>query len=203
MENRVVLASSNLKKLKEIKDLLKDCAFFNLVLQKELGITAPDEPFFTFLENALFKARHAARESQLPALADDSGLCVPVLKNAPGVFSARFAGENSTDEKNNLKLLELLKEEKDRRAFFVCVFVFVQHADDPLPLVAEGLWEGEILKAPRGENGFGYDPIFLPKGFLKSAAELEAKEKNAVSHRFCAMEVLKQKLRTRFLNLPR
>lgn len=151
--------------------------------QKEFGVKSCDEPFGTFVENCLAKARNASRQTGLPALADDSGLCVNALGGAPGVFSARFAGEDADDEKNNLLLVEKLQGIEDRRGHYSCVLVAVRSADDPEPLIAEGFWEGEITDEPRGDGGFGYDPYFLLPEFGRTAAELTAEEKNAVSHR--------------------
>lgn len=189
---KIVLASQNAKKIKELQALLGDLGDFEILPQSVFNIPEADEPFDSFIENALNKARNASKFSGLPALADDSGLCVWALKNAPGVHSARFAGEPKSDERNNQKLLELLKNETDRRAFFVCVFVAVRFEKDPLPLVAQGIWHGTILKTPQGKNGFGYDPIFQPEGFQQSAAELSDSEKNAISHRSRALAQFKK-----------
>lgn len=189
---KIVLASQNAKKIKELQALLGDLGDFEILPQSVFNIPEADEPFDSFIENALNKARNASKFSGLPALADDSGLCVWALKNAPGVHSARFAGEPKSDERNNQKLLELLKNETDRRAFFVCVFVAVRFEKDPLPLVAQGVWHGTILKTPQGKNGFGYDPIFQPVGFQQSAAELSDFEKNAISHRSRALSQFKK-----------
>ncbi len=187
---KLVLASSNPGKLREIGAILAPLSI-EVVPQSALGIADADEPHATFLENALAKARHASRAAQLPALADDSGLCVDALGGAPGVQSAYFAGSRGSreerDARNNGKLLNELKEE--RGAHYRCVMVFVRHADDPEPLVAEGVWRGEIGRAPRGSNGFGYDPLFvLPSG--KTAAELDPAEKNRISHRGIALQKL-------------
>ena len=187
---KLVLASSNPGKLREIGAILAPLSI-EVVPQSALGIADADEPHVTFLENALAKARHASRAAQLPALADDSGLCVDALGGAPGVQSAYFAGSRGSreerDARNNGKLLNELKEE--RGAHYRCVMVFVRHADDPEPLVAEGVWRGEIGRAPRGSNGFGYDPLFvLPSG--KTAAELDPAEKNRISHRGIALQKL-------------
>ncbi len=189
---KIVLASQNAKKIKELQALLGDLGDFEILPQSVFNIPEADEPFDSFIENALNKARNASKFSGMPALADDSGLCVLALKNAPGVHSARFAGEPKSDERNNQKLLESLKNETDRRAFFVCVFVAVRFEKDPLPLVAQGVWHGTILKTPQGKNGFGYDPIFQPEGFQQSAAELSDSEKNAISHRSRALAQFKK-----------
>ena len=187
---KLVLASSNPGKLREIGAILAPLSI-EVIPQTALGVADADEPHVTFLENALAKARHASRAAQLPALADDSGLCVDALGGAPGVQSAYFAGSRGSreerDARNNGKLLNELKEE--RGAHYRCVMVFVRHADDPEPLVAEGVWRGEIGRAPRGSNGFGYDPLFvLPSG--KTAAELDPAEKNRISHRGIALQKL-------------
>ena len=189
---KIVLASQNAKKIKELQALLGDLGDFEILPQSVFNIPEADEPFDSFIENALNKARNASKFSGMPALADDSGLCVLALKNAPGVHSARFAGEPKSDERNNQKLLESLKNETDRRAFFVCVFVAVRFEKDPLPLVAQGVWHGTILKTPQGKNGFGYDPIFQPEGFQQSAAELSDSEKNAIYHRSRALAQFKK-----------
>jgi XTP/dITP diphosphohydrolase len=193
---RLVLASGNPGKLREIGALLVPLGI-ELVAQADLGIGEAEEPHDSFLENALAKARHASRASGLPALADDSGLCVPALGGAPGVHSAYFAGRegerNERDARNNEKLLSLVKEA--RSAYYACVMVLVRHADDPLPLVAEGLWRGEIARAPRGANGFGYDPLFSLPALGKTAAELDPAEKNRISHRAKALARLLELLR--------
>lgn len=186
---RLVLASNNAKKLKELSALLTPLGI-ELIPQGNLDIPEADEPFATFVENALAKARHAARISGLPALADDSGLCVRALGGAPGVLSARFAGEPKSDERNNQLLLDKLAGQSDRAAHFVSLLVLVRHADDPQPIIAEGNWHGEILTVPRGEHGFGYDPLFwLPETCL-SAAEMSPEAKNRCSHRAIAMQQL-------------
>ena len=187
---RLVVASGNPGKLREIGELLLPLQF-QVISQSALGIPEAEEPHATFLENALAKARHASRAAQLPALADDSGLCVDALGGAPGVDSAYYAGREGDreqrDTRNNAKLLSNLKQE--RKAHYRCVMVFVRQADDPEPLVAEGVWRGEIGRAPRGTNGFGYDPLFvLPSG--KTAAELDPAEKNRISHRGIALQKL-------------
>lgn len=186
---QLVLASNNAKKMKELNALLAPLGF-EVIPQGQLGIPEAEEPFGTFVENALAKARHAAKLSGLPALADDSGLCVAALGGAPGVYSARYAGEPKSDARNNEKLLTELADKNDRRAHFVSLIVLVRHADDPQPLIAEGEWHGEILPALRGEGGFGYDPLFFVPAFGKTAAELDAESKNKVSHRGQAMQQL-------------
>jgi len=194
---KLVLASNNTKKLRELDAILAPLGW-TLVPQGELAIPEAAEPHCTFVENALAKARQAARLSGLPALADDSGLCVDALGGAPGVQSARYAGEPRTDERNNARLLgELaaLPAGTPRSARFVALIVFVRHADDPQPIIAEGEWPGEILAAPRGDDGFGYDPVFFLPELGKTAAELEAAEKNRRSHRGQALACLVERLR--------
>jgi XTP/dITP diphosphohydrolase len=191
---RLVLASNNAKKLKELDAILAPIGW-ELVPQGVLDIPEAEEPHVTFVENALAKARHASRLSGLPALADDSGLCVDALGGAPGVQSARYAGEPKSDARNNEKLLAALAGTTDRAAHFVSVIVFVRHADDPQPLIAEGEWHGEIIGEHRGEGGFGYDPLFFVREFGKTAAELDAATKNAVSHRAQALQSLLARLR--------
>ncbi len=186
---RLVLASNNAKKLKELDAILAPLGW-QLIPQGELGVPEAEEPHVTFVENALAKARHAARLTGLPALADDSGLCVAALGGAPGVQSARYAGEPKSDARNNEKLLAALAPHADRSAHFVSVIVFVRHADDPQPLIAEGEWHGEIVADARGGGGFGYDPLFFVPEFGQTAAELDAAVKNAVSHRAQALQSL-------------
>ena len=190
---RLVLASNNAKKLRELGELLAPLGI-ELVPQGRLDIPEAEEPFFTFVENALAKARHAARLSGLPALADDSGLCVRALGGAPGVLSARFAGEPKSDACNNQYLLKKLAGQTDRTAHFVSLLVLVRHADDPQPIIAEGNWHGEILEAPRGEHGFGYDPLFWVPAAGLSAAEMSSEAKNQCSHRAIAMQQLLTRL---------
>ena len=186
---KLVLASGNPGKLREIGELLSPFQF-QVISQAELGIAEAEEPHDTFLENALAKARHASRAAGLPALADDSGLSVDALGGAPGVHSAYYAGREGSreerDRRNNEKLLSALKD--DRRAHYTCVLVMVRNAEDRTPLVAEGIWHGEIARAPRGTNGFGYDPLFLVNG--RTAAELAPEEKNRISHRGIALQKL-------------
>jgi XTP/dITP diphosphohydrolase len=193
---RVVLASNNAGKLREFAAML-GAAGVDLVPQGELGVSEADEPFGTFVENALEKARHAARTTGLPALADDSGLCVGALGGAPGVYSARYAaleGGEKSDAANNARLLREITAHSDRTAYFYCVLVMVRHADDPQPVIADGRWDGVLLDAPRGANGFGYDPLlFLPE-LGQSAAELDAGQKNTHSHRAKALRALLAKL---------
>lgn len=190
---KLVLASNNAKKMKELNALLAPLGF-EVIPQGQLGIPEAEEPHCTFVENALAKARHAARLSGLPALADDSGLCVRALGGAPGVISARYAGEPKSDARNNEKLLADLTVHSDRRAHFVSCLVLCRSADDPQPIIAEGEWHGEIVDQYRGDGGFGYDPLFFVPEFGKTAAELEADTKNAVSHRGRAMQKLIERL---------
>lgn len=186
---KLVLASNNAKKMKELNALLAPLGF-EVIPQGALGIPEAEEPHCTFLENALAKARHAAQLSGLPALADDSGLCVAALGGAPGVHSARYAGEPKSDARNNAQLLAALAGKTNRAAHFYCVLVLVRAADDPQPIIAEGEWPGEILEAQRGADGFGYDPLFYVPAFDKTAAELESATKNQLSHRGLAMQKL-------------
>lgn len=196
MMQRVVLASSNRGKLAEFNALLADSGF-EVIAQSSLGIADAEETGLTFVENALLKARHAARASGLPALADDSGLCVAHLRGAPGLYSARYAGGHGDSAANNAKLLRTLDGVPiaQRDAFFICALALLQDADDPAPLIAEGRWHGRVLDAPRGEKGFGYDPLFLPHGQTLSAAELEPALKNRLSHRGQALALLHERLR--------
>jgi XTP/dITP diphosphohydrolase len=196
---RFVLASGNAGKLRELRELLAPL-HFELVAQTELGIAPADEPHDTFVENALAKARHAAARSGLPALADDSGLCCSALAGAPGVRSARLAGDEASDEANNRELLRLLERETDRRAHYVCVLVALRSADDPEPLIAQARWHGEILGAPRGSGGFGYDPLFWLPALSCSAAELPRAEKNRISHRGLALAQLSAQLQAEWMS---
>lgn len=190
---KLVLASNNAKKMKELNALLAPLGF-EVIPQGQLGIPEAEEPHATFVENALAKARHAAQHSGLPALADDSGLCVRALGGAPGVISARYAGEPKSDARNNEKLLADLAGQTDRRAHFVSCLVLCRTANDPQPLIAEGEWHGEILPGQKGEGGFGYDPLFFVPEFGQTAAELDADTKNRVSHRGQAMQKLIERL---------
>lgn len=194
MSRSLVLASNNPGKLAEFSRLLAPLGF-DLRPQGELNIPEADEPHVTFIENALEKARHASRLSGLPALADDSGICVPALGGLPGVFSARFAGEPKSDVANNEKLVRELASQTDKSAYYYCVLVFVRHADDPQPVIADARWNGEVIAEPRGQGGFGYDPHFLLPALGKTAAELTAQEKNQLSHRGQALRLLLEKLR--------
>ena len=192
---RIVLASSNRGKLAEFGELFADSGF-EVIAQGSLGVEDAEETGLTFVENALLKARNAARVTGLPALADDSGLCVDYLHNAPGLYSARYSGGHGDDAANNAKLLRELDgvPTPQRGAFFVCVLALLQHADDPAPLIAEARWHGRILDAPRGTNGFGYNPLFLPDGQNASVAELDTATKNRLSHRGQALAQLHARL---------
>ncbi|HPV33063.1 MAG TPA: RdgB/HAM1 family non-canonical purine NTP pyrophosphatase, partial [Methylotenera sp.] len=179
--------------LREIRHILGELDI-EIVPQSALNVPECEEPFCTFIENALTKARHASKHTGLPALADDSGLCVDALLGAPGVLSARYAGEPKSDERNNQKLLEVLGSENNRHAHFYCVMVLVRHEHDPEPIIAEGQWHGEILNEYRGTDGFGYDPLFLDAKTGKTVAELPLEIKSRISHRGHAMAKLLQKL---------
>ena len=195
-DRRVILASSNAGKLAELTALLAPLDF-DLTPQQQFGIESPPETGATFLDNALLKARHAARGRALPAIADDSGIEVDALGKAPGVRSARFAGKDGADEENLKKLLTQMRDVPvaERSARYRCVIAFVRNADDEDPIIAQGSWEGSIAEAARGAGGFGYDPIFVPAGDVRTAAELAPAEKNAVSHRALALRALVAQLR--------
>ncbi len=194
MTQRLILASNNAGKLKEFNEILGPIGF-TLHAQGEFDVPEADEPHATFVENALEKARHAARLTGLPALADDSGVCVNAFGGAPGVYSARFAGEPKSDARNNEKVIADLAAHADKSAYYYCVLVYVRHADDPQPVIADGRWDGEITSHARGSNGFGYDPHFFIPALGKCAAELTAQEKNALSHRGQALRALVEKLK--------
>ena len=195
--NQWVLASNNKGKLAEFKRLFAEANLdVTIVPQGQLDIEDAIEDGLSFVENAIIKARHASRISGLPAIADDSGLCVPALGNAPGIYSARYAGEHGNDSKNNAKLIADLqpiraaKPDTPIKGMFVCVLAMVRHADDPLPIVAQGLWHGEILDTLHGDGGFGYDPLFWLPDLQASAASLSAADKNSISHRGQAIQQL-------------
>ena len=190
---KLIIASGNAGKLREIQHLLQPLGIETLP-QSDFAVPEAEEPYVTFIENALAKARHASRLTALPALADDSGICVDALSGAPGVFSARYAGEPKSNRRNNEKLLEALQSHENRHAHYYCVMVLVRHADDPQPLIAEGVWQGEILRAARGDGGFGYDPIFLDSKTEKTGAELPLDIKNRISHRGQALAKLLHQL---------
>jgi len=194
MIRKLVLASNNAGKLREFSAMLAPIGF-ELHPQGEFNVPEAEEPYPTFVENALAKARHASRLTGLPALADDSGVCVNALGGVPGVLSARYAGEPKSDERNNEKLIADLAPHIDKSAYYYCVLVFVRHANDPQPVIAEGRWNGEIISQARGAGGFGYDPYFWLSASGRTAAELSAEEKNRLSHRGQALRMLVEKLR--------
>lgn len=192
-----VLASNNKGKLAELQRLFAEANLgISIVPQGQLDIEDAVEDGLSFVENAIIKARHASRISGLPAIADDSGLCVPVLGNAPGIYSARYAGEHGNDTMNNAKLIADLQPIREQqpdapiKGMFVCVLALVRHADDPLPIIAQGLWQGEILESLQGDGGFGYDPLFWLPELQATAASLSAAEKNSISHRGQAIQKL-------------
>jgi XTP/dITP diphosphohydrolase len=193
--NKIVIASGNAGKLREIARILEPLNM-NAAPQSDFGVPECPEPYVTFIENCLAKARHASEHTGLPALADDSGICVDALNGAPGVYSARYAGEPKSDARNNEKLIAALQGQANRRAHYYCVMVLVRYADDPEPVIAEGRWFGEIIDTPRGDGGFGYDPYFLLPELNKTGAEMDADAKNAVSHRGQALRELASKLKT-------
>lgn len=192
IKTKVVLASNNPGKLKEFKALFEPLGI-QLIPQGELGVPEADEPFFTFVENALAKARHASKLTGLPAIADDSGLTVKALDGAPGVLSARYAtlfGEEKSDQNNNLRLLKELENKTDRSAAYIALLVFVRSENDPCPIIAQGVWQGQIAKQAAGDNGFGYDPYFYLPELGSTAAQLEPEVKNSQSHRSIALKKL-------------
>ncbi|HJH09186.1 MAG TPA: RdgB/HAM1 family non-canonical purine NTP pyrophosphatase [Psychrobacter pasteurii] len=198
-----VLASNNKGKLNEFKRLFEAANLnIDIVPQGQLNIEDAVEDGLSFIENAIIKARHASRISGLPAIADDSGLCVPALGNAPGIYSARYAGEHGNDANNNAKLmadLQPIREQNQNtpiKGYFVCVLALVRHAEDPLPIIAQGLWQGEILPQPQGQNGFGYDPLFWVPELQLTAAAMNPEQKNKISHRGLAINSLLQQLST-------
>ena len=193
MPKEIVLASGNPGKLKEFRQMLEP-AGYRIVPQSDYHVNEADEPYFTFIENALAKARHVSGLTKKPALADDSGLCVDVLGGKPGVLSARYAGEPKSDDRNNARLIADLAGFPDKTANYYCVLVYVRSADDPQPIIADGRWFGRIVDTPRGTNGFGYDPYFWVPEFGKTAAELTPDEKNSHSHRGMALRALLEKL---------
>lgn len=193
---KVVLATGNAGKVRELADLLADFGL-DIVAQTDLGVDAAEETGLTFIENAILKARHAAQITGLPAIADDSGLAVDALAGAPGIYSARYAGEDASDQQNLEKLLKALENVPDgqRQAHFHCVLVYLRHASDPTPLVCHGSWAGEIARSPSGEGGFGYDPVFFVPGVGKTAGEMSRNEKRALSHRGQALTLLLEAMR--------
>ncbi len=199
-QGTLVLASNNKGKIAEFENLFQQLHVpIEVIPQGQLNINDAVEDGLSFVENAIIKARHASRISGKPAIADDSGICVPVLGGAPGIYSARYAGEHGDDAANNAKLLQDLlpfrQEGKAIEGMFVCVLALVQHADDPLPQIFQGIWQGEILDAPRGENGFGYDPLFWLPELGISSAEMSKQEKNQISHRGQAMQKFRDSLK--------
>ncbi len=191
--SRVVLASGNQGKLRELAAILAETGL-SLHSQAEFAVVEAPETGLSFVENAIIKARNAAQQTGLAALADDSGLCVDALDGAPGIYSARYAGEGASDADNNRKLLASLRQQTLRRAHFHCALVFVRHASDPAPIICEGLWEGEIVDQPRGDNGFGYDPLFYIPALGCCSAELPPAQKNQLSHRGQALAQLLARL---------
>ncbi|TPV56113.1 RdgB/HAM1 family non-canonical purine NTP pyrophosphatase [Aestuariibacter sp. GS-14] len=186
---KIVLATGNAGKVKEFASLFESLSI-EVVPQSALNVSSVPETGTTFVENAIIKARHAARETGLPAIADDSGLVVDLLGGAPGIYSSRYAGEDASDDDNISKLLEALGDSNQRNAHFQCVLVFMRHADDPVPLISEGQWQGSITRQRHGDGGFGYDPVFYANRFKCTAAELTKAQKNDVSHRGLAMQQL-------------
>lgn len=193
-----VLASNNVGKLTEFSTLLAPLSV-DIVAQKSLGVIDAVEDGLTFVENAIIKARHACRETGRPAIADDSGLEVDALDGAPGIYSARFAGAHGDNDANNQKLLDLMLEHTNRRARYQCVLVYMQHEHDPTPIITQGTWQGEILKAPQGDGGFGYDPIFWVESHKCSSAELPKAIKSEISHRALATQALINQLNCHIL----
>ncbi|HEY5929200.1 MAG TPA: RdgB/HAM1 family non-canonical purine NTP pyrophosphatase [Burkholderiales bacterium] len=189
MLGKLVIASNNAGKLSEIGQILAPLGI-EVLPQSAFNVPEAEEPFETFVENALAKARHAARLTGLPALADDSGICVDALGGEPGVHSARFAGEPKSDLRNNERLLQMLEHQTDRKAHYYCVMVLMRHSGDPQPLIAQAEWRGEVLRQARGSRGFGYDPLFLDPASGKTGAEMAAEEKNRISHRGKALAAL-------------
>ena len=198
MSQKIILASGNAGKLREFQQLLADCGF-DVIPQSAYQIDNADETGLTFVENAIIKARHACQHTGLPAIADDSGLEVDALNGRPGIYSARYAGTQASDSANNTKLLKELNDvmEDQRTARYHCVLAFMRHAEDPTPILCHGVWEGRILSTPRGEGGFGYDPLFFVPTHNCAAAELDKAEKNRISHRGIAMAQLLATLKAR------
>jgi XTP/dITP diphosphohydrolase len=191
---KLIIASNNSGKLREIRHLLEPLGI-EVLPQSAFDFPEAEEPYCTFVENALSKARHASKNTGLPALADDSGICVNILDSKPGILSARYAGEPKSDERNNQKLVEVLRNQSDRRAYYYCVMVLLRHPEDPQPIIADGSWHGEILLTPRGRGGFGYDPYFFLADLGKTAAELPMEQKNRISHRGKALAQLVERIR--------
>lgn len=196
MTLKIVVATGNAGKLAEFSQLLGER--FSLISQRDLQVEEAEENGLSFVENALIKARNAALQTGLPALADDSGLCVDALGGAPGIYSARYAGAGAKDADNNAKLLRDLADIRQRKAHFHCALVFVRHPEDPAPIICEGRWLGEVVDTPRGDNGFGYDPHFFIPELNKCAAELPPEQKNRLSHRGLAVSQLVKRLPSEF-----
>lgn len=207
MPNQIVLASNNQGKLAEFQQLFETANLdYQILPQSEFNIADAVEDGLSFVENAIIKARHASQISGLPAIADDSGICVPILNNAPGIYSARYAGEHGNDLANNKKLLQDLLPFRNGQkidAMFVCVLALVEHANDPLPKIFQATWHGEVLEQAKGEHGFGYDPLFWLPELGLSSAEMSKEEKNKVSHRAQAMQLFTQYLHTQILTNSR
>ena len=195
MQHRIVLASNNPGKVREFNQLLSDTEL-EVVPQSTFSVPEIEETGLTFVENAILKARNAAQHTGLPAIADDSGLEVDALDGAPGIYSARYAGAGSSSEDNNRKLLRALEglPDAERTARFICLIVYLRHADDPTPIIAQGVWEGRILNEPLGDNGFGYDPVFFVPSHDCSSAQLKPEEKNRISHRGIALNIFKHQM---------
>lgn len=191
---RIVIASNNSGKLQEFRYLLEPLGI-QVLPQSVFNVTEAEEPYYTFVENALAKARHTSKYTGLPALADDSGICVDALSGGPGVYSARYAGEPKSDKRNNQKLIEALRILPDRNAHYYCIIVLVRYADDPQPIITDGTWHGRIVLEPHGEGGFGYDPYFSLPDLGKTAAELSIEQKNLISHRGKALARLIERIR--------
>ena len=192
---KVILASRNQGKIRELTKILRPLKF-DLASQKDYDIESPEETGLTFIENALIKAREVSEKSGLPSIADDSGISVPMLDGAPGIYSARYAGDSCDDDQNNEKLINALSNIADKNAFYYCVMVFVKHALDPTPLIGVGEWHGSIVAEKRGSNGFGYDPHFWLEGYQCTAAELSPETKNQISHRAIASKMLMEALKS-------
>ena len=193
MAGKIVLASGNKGKLREFRQMLEPMGY-EIHPQSEFNVTEAEEPFGTFVENALAKARHVSRQTGLPAMADDSGICVDALGGQPGVHSARYAGDPKSDDRNNQKLIADLAGIENRAANYYCVLVYVRSADDPQPIVVDGRWSGIVIDEPKGENGFGYDPYFLVEEYGKTFAELPAEIKNEISHRAHALQQFRREI---------
>jgi XTP/dITP diphosphohydrolase len=198
VSQKVVLATGNKGKVKELARMLSDLGI-EILPQSEFDVTEVAETGSTFVENAIIKARHAAKQTGLPAIADDSGLAVDALGGAPGVYSARYSGDQATDQSNIVKLLDAMADipQQKRKAKFLCVLVFIRHADDPTPIICQGEWFGEIMTKQQGENGFGYDPIFWVSEQNCSSAQLTAEQKNVLSHRGKALKLLLAQLQNK------